>query len=63
LHSARSAWGINPMEIKEYSSLDQLLWTEADEVEFILYYSTDWESYDAVPVSNTVEWTKEKEGE
>jgi len=51
------------MEIKEYSSLDQLLWTEADEVEFILYYSTDWESYDAVPVSNTVEWTKEKEGE
>lgn len=49
------------MEVKEYSSLDQLLWTEADEVEFVLYYSTDWESYDAIPVSKSETWTRENE--
>lgn len=46
------------MEVKEYSSLDQLLWTEANEVEFVLYYSTDWECYDAVPVSKSETWTR-----
>lgn len=48
------------MDVKEYSSLDQLLWTEADEVEYVLYYSTDWDSYDAVPVTQTQVWTKEQ---
>lgn len=36
------------VEVREYSSLDQLLWTEADEVDFVLYYSTEWPGYDAI---------------
>jgi len=50
------------MEVKEYSSLDQLLWTEADEVEFILYHSVDYNNgYDEVPVFKGKIWTRENE--
>jgi len=51
------------MDVKEYSSLDQLLWTEADEVEYVLYYSTDWDSYDEVPVTQTQVWEKTEDKE
>ena len=53
------------MDVIEYGSMDQLLWCEADYIDFIFYSNTAWneENIAEYPHSDTMEWSKEKDDE
>ena len=48
------------MEVIEYGSLDQLLWTEADYCDFIFYSNTTWneENITEYPKCDIMEWSR-----
>ena len=53
------------VEVIEYGSMDQLLWCEADYVDFIFYSNTAWneENIAEYPHSDIMEWNRDDMGD